>query len=96
MRVVPLSVQDLRDVYEVLTALELTAIERLARSEVNPAALAMIEKLLDSMDLAVKRNDLDAWVEADERLHRTLFASSGNARLAEMADASGSRGTGPA
>ena len=36
MRVVPLSVQDLREVYEVLTALELTAIERLARSELTP------------------------------------------------------------
>ena len=32
MRVVPLSLDDLRDMYEVLTALELTAIERLARS----------------------------------------------------------------
>lgn len=28
MRVVPLAVDDLRDLYEVLTALELTAIER--------------------------------------------------------------------
>jgi DNA-binding GntR family transcriptional regulator len=87
MRVVPLSVQDLRDVYEVLTALELTAIERLARSELDPDALATLEKLLGSMDRAVKKYDVDAWVKADERLHRTLFASCGNARLAAMADA---------
>jgi len=32
MRVVPLSLQGLRDMYEVLTALELAAIERLART----------------------------------------------------------------
>ncbi|MEO8074996.1 MAG: GntR family transcriptional regulator [Acidobacteriota bacterium] len=86
MRVVPLSVQDLRDVYEVLTALELTAIERLARAELDPEAMAAIEKLLNNMDLAVKKHDVEGWVKADERLHRTLFASCGNARLAAMAD----------
>ncbi len=87
MRVVPLSVQDLRDVYEVLTALELTAIERLARSELDRKAIAALEKFLDEMDLAVKKGDVDAWVKADERLHRTIFSSCGNARLAAMADA---------
>lgn len=87
MRVVPLSVQDLRDVYEVLTALELTAIERLARSDLDRKAIAALEKFLDEMDLAVKKRDVEAWVKADERLHRTIFLSCGNARLAAMADA---------
>jgi DNA-binding GntR family transcriptional regulator len=87
MRVVPLSVQDLRDVYEVLTALELTAIERLARSDLDRDAIGTIEHALDAMDLAVKRNDVDAWVKADEHFHRTLFTLCGNARLTAMADA---------
>jgi DNA-binding GntR family transcriptional regulator len=87
MRVVPLSLQELRDVYEVLTALELTAIERLARSDLDRNTIEAIQKSLDDMDLAVKRRDVDAWAKADERLHRTLFTSCGNARLTAMADA---------
>jgi DNA-binding GntR family transcriptional regulator len=86
MRVVPLSVQDLREVYEVLTALELTAIERLARSELTPEAISTINQSLDAMDAAARKKDVDAWATADERFHRTLLTLAGNARLAAMAD----------
>jgi DNA-binding GntR family transcriptional regulator len=87
MRVVPLSVQDLRDVYEVLTVLELTAVERLARSDLDSSTVASIDGALDEMDRAVRKDDVDAWVKADERFHRMLFANCGNARLAGVADA---------
>ena len=70
MRVVPLSMQDLREVYEVLTSLELTAIERLARSELDDETVATIERILDEMDLAVRKKDVDGWAKADERFHR--------------------------
>ena len=86
MRVVPLSMQDLRDVYEVLTSLELTAIERLARGELDDETLAAIEKTVDEMDVAVKRKDVDAWAKADERFHRMLVTLCGNARLAAMVE----------
>jgi len=86
MRVVPLSVQDLREMYEVLTSLELTAIERLARSELDGEAVGAIEQALDDMDLALKKKDIDAWVKADERFHQTLVGLSGNRRLAAMAE----------
>src|SRR5262245_21979408 len=85
MRVVPLSLEDLHDMYEVLTALELTAIERLARSEPDVRALGALDHALDEMDAAIKKRDLDAWVEADERFHRMLIDLCGNARLASMA-----------
>src|SRR5688572_5622261 len=58
MRVVPLSMQDLREVYEVLTSLELTAIERLARSELDEDTLTAIEKTLDEMDQAIRKKDV--------------------------------------
>jgi DNA-binding GntR family transcriptional regulator len=86
MRVVPLSVQDLREMYEVLTSLELTAIDRLARSELSDDAMGTIEKALDDMDFALRKKDIDAWVKADERFHQTLVSLSGNARLAAMAE----------
>jgi len=86
MRVVPLSIQELREVYEVLTSLELTAIERLARAELDEEALAAIEKPVDEMDLAVRKKDVDAWAKADERFHRTLVTLCGNQRLAAMVE----------
>jgi DNA-binding GntR family transcriptional regulator len=85
MRVVPLSLNDLRDVYEVLTALELAAVERLARSEPDDRSLAALEQALDDMDTALKKRDLDGWVKADERFHRMVLDLCGNARLASMA-----------
>jgi DNA-binding GntR family transcriptional regulator len=85
MRVVPLSLNDLRDVYEVLTALELTAIERLARSETHQTSTAALDHALNDMDKALKKRDVDGWVKADERFHRTVLDLCGNARLASMA-----------
>jgi DNA-binding GntR family transcriptional regulator len=85
MRVVPLSLQGLRDMYEVLTALELAAIERLARSHPDGRVLAPLDQALNDMDVALKQRDLDAWVRADERFHRTLIDLCGNVRLAAMA-----------
>jgi DNA-binding GntR family transcriptional regulator len=86
MRVVPLSLQDLREVYEVLTALEVLAIDRLARAPLGDNDFAAIDTALSEMDTAVKRRDVDAWVRADERFHRSLVLLSGNTRLAAMAE----------
>jgi DNA-binding GntR family transcriptional regulator len=86
MRVVPLSIQELREVYEVLTSLELTAIDRLARLDLEEEALATIEKTVDEMDHAVRKKDVDAWAKADERFHRILVTLCGNQRLAAMVE----------
>lgn len=86
MRVVPLSVDDLRDMYEVLTALELTAIERLARARPERDVLETIDAALDAMDAAIRKRDRDAWMAADERFHRTLIDLCGNPRLKALAD----------
>lgn len=85
MRVVPLSLNDLRDVYEALTALELTAIERLARSAPDAQSIAALDEALDAMDTALTKRDIDRWVKADERFHRLVIDLCGNARLASLA-----------
>lgn len=86
MRVVPLSIQELREVYEVLTSLELTAIDRLARLDLQDEALATIEKTLDEMDFAAQKKDVEAWAKADERFHRILVTLCGNQRLATIVE----------
>src|SRR5271154_6010131 len=78
MRVVPLSLDQLRDVYEILTALELMAIERLIRSGRGGKAISALARSLDEMERAVKEHDPDGRVRAIERFHRTLIDSCGN------------------
>jgi DNA-binding GntR family transcriptional regulator len=85
MRVVPLSLADLRDMYEVLTALEVTAVERLVQSGRPEEVLAPLDQAVDEMDQALASGNNDAWVRADERFHRTLIELSGNSRLAALA-----------
>jgi len=85
MRVVPLSLEDLRELYEVFTTLELTALERLIRLKPEARVLAGLDEAIDDMDAAIKLRDRDAWVRADERFHRMIIDLSGNTRLAAMA-----------
>jgi DNA-binding GntR family transcriptional regulator len=85
MRVVPLSLAELREVYEVLTALELAAIERLVRSGPDDTALSALNQSIGEMDVAVKQHDTDGRVRAIERFHRALIDFCGNGRLKSMA-----------
>ena len=85
MRVVPLSPEDLREIYEVLTALEVAAVERLARRALPPQALAPLETALQDMEDCLDRDDRDGWARADACFHQTLITLSGNKRLAGMA-----------
>lgn len=86
MRVASLSVTDLREMYEVLSALELAAIESLSRSRPDAATLQPIVDALDAMDKALRAKDVKAWVKADERFHRGLVSLCGNSRLVAMVD----------
>ena len=85
MRVVPISVRDMREIYEVLTCLESRAAERLAARGPSESEIAPLEDAVEGMDRALTDGDLDAWAEADERFHRTLLELCGNRRLANMA-----------
>jgi DNA-binding GntR family transcriptional regulator len=85
MRVVPLSLQDLRDVYDVIAVLELAAIERLVNRRPEAGVLAPLDAAVEEMERASHRGELDAWVRADARFHGALMELSGNARLASLA-----------
>jgi DNA-binding GntR family transcriptional regulator len=83
IRVLPVSPDDMKEIYEVLTALECLAAERLALR--NPAA-SELQPLLDAtqrMSDALDRDDLDSWAKADETFHWMLVALSGNKLLLE-------------
>lgn len=81
MRVLPISAEDMAEIYEVLTALESTAAAAVARRGLSEAELAVLTQAVADMDAALAADDLRRWAEADERFHKQLVAASGNARL---------------
>ena len=84
MRVLPVSAADMKEIYEILTSLEATAAELVALRKPSAAELAPLEKATRDMERSLKKGDLDAWAEADERHHRHLIELCGNRRLAQM------------
>jgi DNA-binding GntR family transcriptional regulator len=84
MRVAPVSATDMKEIYDILTSLEATAAELVAKRRPSPAELAPLDKATRDMERALKKNDLDAWAQADERHHRHLIELCGNRRLAAV------------
>ena len=85
MYVVPLSHDDMRDIYDVLAALESMAAELLARRGPSEREVSPMEASLEEMETALKNNDLTGWAKADETFHHTLLNLCYNNRLATAA-----------
>ena len=84
MRVLPVSADDMREIYEILTALESIAAELVARRGLSKAEMARIEEAVADMEAALARDDRTAWATADERFHMLLVELSGNRRLSAL------------
>ena len=84
MRVLPVSPDDMAEIYAILTSLESLAAELAAKRKPGAAALAPLEAACREMEAALAADDLDAWAKADERFHLQLVSLCGNRRLAEV------------
>ena len=82
-RVLPVSPDDMREIYEMLTALEPMAAELVARKKLGPEDLQPLIEASRGMTAALKADNLDAWAESDERYHRYLIALAGNRLLSD-------------
>jgi DNA-binding GntR family transcriptional regulator len=72
---------DMKEIYEILTSLEATAVELAAQRGVTEADLAGLERASADMEAALSRDDLDAWAKADESFHSQLLDLGGNDKL---------------
>jgi DNA-binding GntR family transcriptional regulator len=81
VRVLPVSPTDMREIYQILTALECAAVEILGRRKPSAAELKPLVEATRLMDRALKADDLDAWAAADEHFHRQLIELAGNRQL---------------
>ncbi len=86
-RVLPVSPGDMREIYQVLTALEPEAAADVARARPDKAALAPLERAAEAMADALTRDDREGWAAADDRFHRALLDMTPNRRLAEIVGA---------
>ncbi|MEV8467256.1 GntR family transcriptional regulator [Fluviibacterium sp. DFM31] len=81
VRILPVSPEDMREIYDVLTELESLAAERAAEQGYSTTDLTDLARAIADMDAALDRKDLDTWAEADDRFHTELVRLGGNARV---------------
>ena len=80
-RVLPISTEDMSEIYEILTALEPEAAAALARKKLDKKDLKVLEASCDDMEAALAAGDLEGWASADNRFHRKLLRLHGNQRM---------------
>lgn len=84
IRVLPLSVSDMRETYQVISGLEMVAVSLIAETPQTRTSLKPLGDAVKAMHAALAKNDLNAWGEADETFHRELLRLSGNSKLADI------------
>lgn len=84
MRVLPISLADMGEIYDVLIAIEPMAAELLARRRPDPRVLDPLHTACDEMEAALRRDDMPAWAKADALFHHSLLQLCGNRRLAQI------------
>ena len=84
MRVLPISPEDMEEIYQILTALEAAAAEIVAAKPLSERGLNLLKRAIRDMTKALEADDLEGWAEADERFHKLLIELAGNKRLAAL------------
>lgn len=81
MRVLPLRLSDMREIYEVLNAVECEAVSIIAKRKPTRNELAPLAKAVSDMEKALVADDLNAWAAGNTRFHQSLLRLCKNKRL---------------
>jgi DNA-binding GntR family transcriptional regulator len=81
-KVEPVTLEDVENIFSLRVLLERHALVSLAEQRLTDTEPLVL--LADAVGVAVKRNDLTAYVEADRRFHEALVTRANNARLTKM------------
>lgn len=84
VRILAISPDDMREIYEVLTALESVAARNAAQSGYSEAELAGLASAIDNMDRALEKDDLRGWADSDDHFHSELVRLGGNTRITSV------------
>src|SRR5690606_32782806 len=72
-RVLPISSEDMREIYAILMVLEPEAAATIVESAPGVEELAGLEAATRRMEEALERDDLEAWAEADDAFHHEIL-----------------------
>ena len=86
IRIVPLTVDDIREVHDIMQWLESQAAHALATREDRAPSVRELRRHVTEMRRALAKGDLDAWAQANDRFHIGLVASAGNGRLVRICE----------
>jgi len=86
IRVVPLTVADMREVHDLMTWLESQAAYALAARPDRDAEVKELRHINAGMRRALAAGDIAAWAQANDRFHARLIASAGNGRLIRICE----------
>lgn len=81
VRILSLSVRDMREIYQVLTELESLAAAIVARSGYSTGDLSPLLGAIENMEVALGQDDRETWAEADEIFHSELVRLADNSRI---------------
>lgn len=81
VRILSISAEDMREIYDVLTELESLSAELAAKTNHPKKAFVKAEKAIADMDEALNNNDLERWAAADETFHMELIKLGNNSRI---------------
>lgn len=81
VRILPISIRDMEEIYDVLTALESMAAAQAAMRGYGADDLAALDATIADMEAALHQTDREAWAAADDRFHSELVRLGGNSRV---------------
>lgn len=84
VRIKAISVQDMADIYDILTELESLAARRAAERKPDKAEMTVLLSAIDEMDDALSAEDRERWASADEKFHTELVRLGGNRHIQDM------------
>lgn len=86
IRVKPISQNDIREIYQIMTSLEAYAAQLCASQNLGTRKINHLKKAIAEMDTALEKDDLMGWADADADFHNLLVQYCGNERLSKLAE----------
>ena len=83
VRLLPISTEEMIDIFEIVIALEPIAVRYLAMQTLRRGELDSLVAAVRQMDAALLTDDRLAWLRADEQFHKQILQLCANRRLAE-------------
>ncbi|MBN7758241.1 GntR family transcriptional regulator [Nitratireductor aquimarinus] len=79
-----LTVDEIEQIYQVFSALEVKAAQLTARRGISAEDHKRLDGILTQMERASQRGDIESWSELDDEFHSELVGLCGNPRLLSM------------